>query len=177
MKQEGIRAKIRNTGITQRIKRWEAPPEDCVKVNTDGAKDLLRDSNGDWIICFSKVIRICSVVEAKLWGLFKGLLHARRIGARKVAVELDSNEAFKMLSPRQQGLASPAIMQHIWELMGENWSVTFSFVRREVNKLADNMAKLAQRDDFTGRIFQTPPKVVRSILQEDRHGLMARGHM
>ncbi|KAE8672514.1 hypothetical protein F3Y22_tig00111840pilonHSYRG00033 [Hibiscus syriacus] len=121
---------------------------------------------------FSRAIGICSVIEAELWGVFEGLKHARRIRARNIAIEIDNIEAHSMLTRRHQGLTAPSIL-HIWELMEGNWSVTLSYVPREANKLDDIMAKLVQKDDFAGRIFEKPPEAIRSILQEDRLGLMA----
>ncbi|KAE8722432.1 hypothetical protein F3Y22_tig00013960pilonHSYRG00052 [Hibiscus syriacus] len=38
---------------------------------------------------------------------------------------------------------------------------------RDANKIADSLAKMAQKKEFAGRIFQTPPEAIQSILQEE----------
>ncbi|KAK8977446.1 hypothetical protein V6N11_049575 [Hibiscus sabdariffa] len=58
---------------------WTPPPYGWVKVNTDAAQGegvglmtaggLIRDSNGQWCGGFSKFLRVCSIIDAELWGL------------------------------------------------------------------------------------------------------------
>ncbi|KAE8686784.1 hypothetical protein F3Y22_tig00111027pilonHSYRG00108 [Hibiscus syriacus] len=55
---------------------WHPPPHNWCKVNTDGSRNVenglascggvIRSSNGGWMFGFSKVVGVCSIVEAEL---------------------------------------------------------------------------------------------------------------
>ncbi|MBA0875954.1 hypothetical protein Goshw_026328 [Gossypium schwendimanii] len=55
--------------------KWICIRFGVVKVNTRFASTsgVLRDQNGDWILGFNCRVGICSVYEAKLWGILDGV--------------------------------------------------------------------------------------------------------
>ncbi|KAE8696076.1 hypothetical protein F3Y22_tig00110676pilonHSYRG00016 [Hibiscus syriacus] len=162
--------------------QWIPPPSAWVKTNVDGSRDIqdgyaacgraIRDSNGNWLIGFAKAVGICSVLEAELWGEFEGLLHAWRLGKRQAILETDSADAYRLLIRNSPKVASPTIIMHILELLERQWKVEIKHIRRDANKIADSLATMAQKKEFAGLIFETPPEAILSILQED--GAMMR---
>ncbi|KAE8700719.1 hypothetical protein F3Y22_tig00110556pilonHSYRG00635 [Hibiscus syriacus] len=152
---EGIRAreaitKARNPEMHQSrgIIQWTIPPDEWVKVNTDGARNnqngyatcsgIIRNNQGEWIRGFEKP---------------------------KVIVETDNAEAFQLCSTGRRRMPAPTIMQHIEELVNRSWEA-FSQTRREANRIADELAKLVRQDDFEGIVFQEPPRITLPHPQE-----------
>lgn len=92
---------------------WTAPPQGFVKLNVDGSRDRLtglitaggaiRNAKADWLNGFMLKIGIGSVLEAELWGVFRGILLARDNGFRKVWIEPDCylGEAFDVLNQKR----------------------------------------------------------------------------
>ena len=86
--------KIHNINIsslvveTKKIERWitwKLPIWPWCKLNTDGAKKelgtssaggLIHNHQGMWLTGLSFNIGVCSVIAAKLWGLYQGLILA-----------------------------------------------------------------------------------------------------
>ncbi|KAH1067419.1 hypothetical protein J1N35_032406 [Gossypium stocksii] len=72
---------------------WKAPSIGWYKINVDGAVittigvasagGLVRDSNGNWICGFNRLIGICSPLQAELWGV----LDVLRVAWQKGCVE------------------------------------------------------------------------------------------
>lgn len=69
---------IRNIALT-------FPPQDWIKLNTDGSSKGnpggawcggIRKDNGHWILGFTYHIGFCSARTAELWGIYIGLLRA-----------------------------------------------------------------------------------------------------
>ncbi|KAE8676956.1 putative ADP-ribose pyrophosphatase [Hibiscus syriacus] len=56
----------------------------------------VRDSACDWLIGFSKNIGVSSVLQAELWGIYKGLLLGRSFGLSNLIVQSDSSQLVKM---------------------------------------------------------------------------------
>ncbi|KAE8714290.1 hypothetical protein F3Y22_tig00110198pilonHSYRG00127 [Hibiscus syriacus] len=70
--------------------RWTPPPQGWVKSNIDGARSLnegkascrgvIQGNSSEWVVGFAKNIGMCTIVEAKLWGVLIGLQQAWRLG-------------------------------------------------------------------------------------------------
>ncbi|KAE8709893.1 hypothetical protein F3Y22_tig00110328pilonHSYRG00785 [Hibiscus syriacus] len=60
------------------VEVWEPPPSGWVKLNSDGARHkgtgrtacggVIRNSNRQWVMGYSRAIGICSFFDAELWG-------------------------------------------------------------------------------------------------------------
>lgn len=80
--------------------QWELPPQDWIKLNTDGASKqngeiascggVMRDSSGRRITEFAANVGAINSIEAELWGLFYSLSLAWSGGYRRVMVATDS---------------------------------------------------------------------------------------
>ncbi|KAE8707743.1 hypothetical protein F3Y22_tig00110377pilonHSYRG00345 [Hibiscus syriacus] len=120
------------SGGKQHLVQWEALPTEWVNLNIDGVKEstngyascrgVIRNSNGEWVLGYS-----------------------RAISARKVILEIDSKEVYRLLTRKVQGGTSRSILQYIQELMRRTWTILLSLVQRGANMLTDKMAKLVEK--------------------------------
>ncbi|KAL4379818.1 hypothetical protein GQ457_02G032950 [Hibiscus cannabinus] len=88
--------------VSQSVTPWCCPPSDWVKVNMDGAVNLLmnapaigdvfRSDSGEWLCGFSRRIGCCSIVNAKLWAILDGLQYVLWQGFHRVIIESDCRE-------------------------------------------------------------------------------------
>ncbi|KAK9033053.1 hypothetical protein V6N11_018091 [Hibiscus sabdariffa] len=120
------------------------------KLNSDGAQRLpdgrakcggtIRDSNGNWILGFSKGLGVCWIMEAELWGVYTGLLCARNLNLRDIEIEVDSLKALCFIKLGAHG---------------------------QSNKVADQMMMIADVEDLEVRLFHDPPLEVGRLLHEE----------
>ncbi|KAE8696542.1 putative calcium-binding protein CML28 [Hibiscus syriacus] len=133
---------------------WQPPPHNWCKINTDRSHNIgsgfasyggvFRSSNGGWMFGFSKLIGICSIVEAELWGIHEGLFHGWNLGERLITVETDSLDAVRML-------------KHI---------------SRNANKVTDKLAKIAATRGEVHMVFSTPPLEGIDIVRQEAEDYM-----
>lgn len=79
---------------------WSAPPEQVVKLNTDGASrgnpgiagagGVIRDSTGKWLVGYAAHLGMTSNLAAELHALRLGLILAWDEGYRMVICEMDA---------------------------------------------------------------------------------------
>ncbi|XP_039000432.1 uncharacterized protein LOC120126273 [Hibiscus syriacus] len=105
-----------------------------------------------WLLGFSKAVGIYSTVEAELWGVLEELKHAWRLGKRKIILE-----ALHLLSKKDKDGKPLTILKHAWRLGERTWTISLSQVGRNGNKTVDQLAKLARKREFEGRIMAAPP--------------------
>ncbi|KAK8653119.1 hypothetical protein V6N13_127134 [Hibiscus sabdariffa] len=111
---------------TNRPSSWLPPPLLWFKLNSDGARHkvsgfascggLIRDNMGQCIHGFVKFIRICSVVEAELWGLFVDLTCAKNMSLNQVTVECDNMKDLRLVQQQSTSHGRMLILTHIKEL-------------------------------------------------------------
>ncbi|KAG8502624.1 hypothetical protein CXB51_000013 [Gossypium anomalum] len=109
------------------------PPEDWLKVNTDGARKtntglaaaggVLRDHNGGWKAGFARNIGVYSIVEANL-----------------TTVEL--------IQRSDQEESANAILREIKKMLRWNWTTNLIHTHREGNRVTDTMATIALTKDL-----------------------------
>ncbi|KAL4346674.1 hypothetical protein GQ457_17G015250 [Hibiscus cannabinus] len=107
--------------------RWQPPVSVWFKLNIDGSRvspegfascgGVVRTSSGEWIIGFSKYVRICSTVVAELWDVFEGLVLAWTKGFRKVVLEVDSLDVFRILTRHDTNRCFDFLTRAIHELL------------------------------------------------------------
>ncbi|KAK8686074.1 hypothetical protein V6N13_125101 [Hibiscus sabdariffa] len=109
----------------------------------------------DCRIC--KEYGICLAIEVELWGIYDCLSMAWELGIDRMRLESDCNKAVQVLKDRSFKQGRPSIVQHIWNLMDRRWEVQLVFIRREKNKIADALAKLAWSLPFGYHEFMELP--------------------
>ncbi|KAL4352380.1 hypothetical protein GQ457_06G019070 [Hibiscus cannabinus] len=148
-----------------------------IRANSDGARSqangctscggAIRDSWGGWKLGFYKFIGICSIVEAKLWGVYVHLLCAWDLGLRQVIVEDDSADVIRLIRNPSASANGPLLLLHIDALCNRVCDVKFQQVARSGNIIVGRMAKLADSGDFDVYKFIVPHMAVVDLLVAD----------
>ncbi|KAF7808128.1 ribonuclease H [Senna tora] len=129
-------------------KAWRKPMVGWIKVNTDGAVcrssrkagcgGIIRDNYGNWIKGFVSNLGYASVISAKIWGIYHGLVTAWNLGFRKVELESDSSQAIKMIQMLREASSNLRPLQHkISCLLASDWEVKATHISRNANGCAD----------------------------------------
>ena len=135
------------------VSSWQHPPPEFIKVNVDrsvlwsvgrgGIGVVIRDHGGVWIVGLSRGVQCGEVVRVELLAMLHDLVLAWELGCRRVICEIDSLEAFKLVttasSPPRHSCYQ--ILGDIKRLMKRSWTLRFSHVLRAANIGADYLAK------------------------------------
>ncbi|XP_048493657.1 uncharacterized protein LOC125494128 [Beta vulgaris subsp. vulgaris] len=157
---------------------WKAPPAGCIKVNSDAAifKDnsiglggVARDNEGDVVMATCRKWRGNFDVEvAEAIGMRHALKIAREAGFKVLILETDNFQLYHQLTSRKAPSSSFGnVVNDILVMSRACDSVSFSFVKREGNRVAHNLAKgsenvveeLVWLEDY-------PPEVGRVVLDD-----------
>ncbi|WVZ17705.1 hypothetical protein V8G54_010687 [Vigna mungo] len=100
----------RDNSKFRRLVWWTPPPKGCVKINCDGAYTrngkkaaaggVLRDSGGEFLFAFSRVLRVGSSVEAELFAIKLGMEIGISMGYSNLIVESDLLSAIQLINRR-----------------------------------------------------------------------------
>lgn len=125
---------------------WKSPSNNTVKLNIDGAsKDhnmtesggVIRDMRGDWLKGFFKFLRNCSAIVVGFWGVLKGLKLAKRLGLRRVEMNVDYELVVRTIQEESRSIPNClALIREIMILINEHEIITISHTFRYANALA-----------------------------------------
>jgi ribonuclease HI len=149
-------------------------------LNIDGAwKDgvigcggVIRGSEGEWIYGFNKFIGRGEVYMAELWSVLEGMRLVKRMKFIKVEVKIDSLEVVTDITHNKASkVCGKDLIGRIGELFVDDWDVPFKHSYREVNPLADSLAKhsFLIKDKFN--FFQDYPDHYKHLLDADEQGV------
>ncbi|KAE8695666.1 hypothetical protein F3Y22_tig00110694pilonHSYRG00195 [Hibiscus syriacus] len=134
-------------------KQWKPPNMEVLKVNTDGVVSprasvaasggVIRDSEGRWILCFTRNIGRCSVLHAELWAIMDGLLTC----------------------------IDPSIVRRIRDILKRPWKVVISHVNGGSNEVADALARLGRSGSPGLCCFREVPVEIQHWLDKDKRGM------
>ncbi|KAK9045185.1 hypothetical protein V6N11_059074 [Hibiscus sabdariffa] len=157
---------------------WLRPILGWVKGNTDGVVDMhsdyescggvLRDSNGDWCMGFSRSLSRCSVLMAEMWAVHDMLKHAWSLGYRRVEVETDISEVHAIASGESMALHGNSVVQAVHSLLALDWDVRFSLVNRNHNRVMDALVRLSHEQPISETLYASPPPGVRELVITDK---------
>ncbi|KAK2394949.1 hypothetical protein QL285_056723 [Trifolium repens] len=160
---------------------WKPPTGSFVKLNTDGAlKDngsagcggLIRGSEGEWIGGFAKSVGTCSAFIAELWGVFEGLMYARRMGFLHIELNIDSMTVVKVIKTGNgRNPLGLALVKNIRRLIDLEWEVHISHAYRESNKCADALANIGCTLENETTYYENCPSQIRELLLADVLGI------
>ncbi|KAE8692653.1 Phenylalanine--tRNA ligase alpha subunit [Hibiscus syriacus] len=96
-----------NDPVWKVINQYKGLQRIKIKVNTDGSRNVangLASCEGvicnnarEWLVGFKKNLGLCSILEAKLWGVYVSLYCAWNTGMRKVIIECGNGSVDKLL--------------------------------------------------------------------------------
>ncbi|XP_021729133.1 uncharacterized protein LOC110696153 [Chenopodium quinoa] len=130
---------------------WSPPARDFLKVNVDagsvrdmgsGLGAIIRDSDGQVCACATWQGRECwEVVIAEAKAVVFGLKLANEVGARRLVEESDCLTVIQSFREAAKGTSAfHMLLDDILELSSTFDDVIWSFVRREGNKIAHELA-------------------------------------
>ena len=162
--------------------RWEKPPLNWYKLNTDGAScgnpgrarggGVIRDNAGNWIKGFARYIGYTTSIIAEFWALRDGLKLAIQLGVKNLEVELDAKVIIDLINSRNSSnTAYPSLLLDCRLLPELIPHTKVKHVFREANKCVDALAKNGCHAHEEFVIFDSPPSVdVSDIVYADEIG-------
>ncbi|KAF7801954.1 ribonuclease H [Senna tora] len=161
---------------------WVLPPMDWHKINTDGSTNsdaslagcggIARNHQGNWIGGFHSLIGNCSVLDAELWGIYRGLMFAKKKGLQRVIIETDSMEAIDLIEKAiTRRFSGNRLVGKIYELSTNLGCVIFNHCNREANNCADRLARNSLSFNFGVTELASPPRNLVSLIARDLVGL------
>ncbi|XP_039053118.1 uncharacterized protein LOC120195062 [Hibiscus syriacus] len=86
---------------------------------------------------------------------------------RDIIIETDNRKSLAVVRRESDFRGASAMSTHLDCLLDRDWCLSFKFVPRERNRLADGLGRIAWSLPFGLRVFQVPPTEVHHLLQED----------
>uniref|UniRef100_A0A803N2H0 RNase H type-1 domain-containing protein n=1 Tax=Chenopodium quinoa TaxID=63459 RepID=A0A803N2H0_CHEQI len=165
-------------GSSSTRQKWKLPPEGLCKLNVDGgsleegdasAGAVVRDAAGVVKMAAAWRVEECwepAIAEAK--AMLLGLRAAMDCGHRKLEVESDCLSLFTAIKSRERGGSSlHLVLDDIYHVSGLLDFVSWSFTRREGNKVAHELAHCLSRDTSSRVWFSNFPSCIVSLLEFD----------
>ncbi|KAJ1388403.1 Ribonuclease H domain [Sesbania bispinosa] len=160
---------------------WTTPPEDWVKVNTDGSVrnggaqaacgGIIRNHLGGWLLGFQENLGSASVLMAEMRGIINGLEVAWSLGAEKVLLECDSMVDVKLVTDGVSDVHPYSfLVKRIRDLLVRHWEVKVCHIWREGNCVADCLANAGHDSAFGVHTLHLAPTYVSVFLQFDAMG-------
>ncbi|KAF7826059.1 ribonuclease H [Senna tora] len=160
----------------------DPPPSNWYKINTDGSVvgeqgmagcgGIIRNDQGNWISGFLSFIGSCSVLDAELWGIYRGLVLVKKKGLQRVMVECDSKEAIGLIEKaRALRFTNNRMVGKIFELSTNLDRVVFSYSPREANGCANWLARRSLYYSIGVKELDSPPSYLLKLMDRDKIGL------
>ncbi|VVA38500.1 PREDICTED: ribonuclease [Prunus dulcis] len=170
----------RNSKLPKHVLKlhWSPPCAGWFKINVDGscmgvlgaisAGGIIRNDAGIWVKGFVTKLGSGSILEAELWGVFRGLLLTWNEGIRRIHMECDSLTAVSLING-ETGTNHPlsSIIHCCKDLLLHDWECTIYHIYREQNSAADHMAHLGQNSSLGFHVIDLPPPSIVSLLAND----------
>ncbi|XP_074298465.1 uncharacterized protein LOC141629347 [Silene latifolia] len=161
---------------------WKLPGEGVVKVNTDAGVvaglgislgAVARDSSGQlqWAVAFQMgADRSPKMAEAE--AVLMGLKEAKRAGYARIIMESDCLNVITDLREKKTGRTDIfRVYDYIFSLCNSFISVVFSYVRRESNSVAHNVAHSVPWEYGRRAWIEDVPRNVLDAISSDLNGM------
>ncbi|KAK8589763.1 hypothetical protein V6N12_024154 [Hibiscus sabdariffa] len=161
---------------------FQLPFKEWIFVNLTNSGRFSRDGAA-WNLLFgyllwllwnrrnARVFDVCNLNSdgAELWGIYESLRAAWSVGIRKLVEEVDSLNAIRAIQEGLDGQSAFTPVPYIVELLNHDRSFKLEHIRREGNRLADSLAKLASFDDLLCQHLLAAPACILPVVQSDGH--------
>jgi len=102
-----------------------------------GCGGLIRGSEDEWLVGFSKFLGKCNAFVAKLWRVLEGLWCAKRMRFTAVELNVDSLAVVNIITSGKESNASGrTLVEKIRKLLQMEWEVKVKHSYREANRCA-----------------------------------------
>lgn len=127
-------------------------------MNRMGGWGVIRDENGRWVSGFSTMMGAGDAFKVVLTSLHKGLLHTWELELRNVVSCVDFLEVQHVLTNNGdvQNYWHKEVILLIRTLLARNCNVSVVHIPREMNTVANALAKLAIIDDWNWKVWRFP---------------------
>ncbi|GLT96253.1 hypothetical protein SLE2022_138940 [Rubroshorea leprosula] len=161
---------------------WDPPPPEWIKLNTDGSVignpvlggcgGVFRDSQGQWVLGFTRNIGFTTALAAKLWAIKDGLQLAFNLHFNHIIIETDCYVAFQLISttPNPHHPLGTLILD-CRALLNKIPHARLRHVFRESNMVADTMAKRGAQSSSNFTILYNCPTDVELLCLADVVGV------
>ncbi|OIT21644.1 putative ribonuclease h protein, partial [Nicotiana attenuata] len=168
----------KNTHPTPLYIKWNPPPQNHYKLNTNGTasrnpglngkRGVIRSSDGNWIIGFSRNIAFCTSIQMELTTLLYGLRLSLQYGYYPLEINLDAKEVITLLhtnNPHYTNLVNDCRL-----LLRQLGDPIIQHIYREANMVADGLAKYGTQLPCNSRLqlFDTTLPFVYNDFQSDK---------
>ena len=173
---------IPKTRVSQPCVQWKPPPENLAKINFDGA--IFSEANKSWIgvvVRNSQGLVLASYsqqlpqaycpLEVEAMAAAKAFQFACKIGISNAVLERDSLLLISALRGGTKNLSPYGILlEDVWVCSTLFTQLCYSYVKREDNKIAHNLARFAVNiPGFFVWMNDVPLQFI-SVLQTDLAG-------
>nr|XP_023912601.1 uncharacterized protein LOC112024185 [Quercus suber] len=160
------------------LSRWKAPPTGYFKINTDAAAFddercscigvVIRDCRGVVLPASSKVLPASFPAEIfEALALQEGVLLAAEMEVSHAIFESDSLSIIQAISEKLHGGEFGHIIRNIWEVAASFTWCSFKHLKREGNKVAHELARIARNSGASQVWKWSCPSLVEHLLVED----------
>ncbi|KAL4277908.1 hypothetical protein GQ457_03G021160 [Hibiscus cannabinus] len=118
---------------------------------------VIRNHEGRWVRGITKFIGVCSALEAEAWGAYMILLVARNLGINRIVLLLDCMEVVRLANLEYLPPGALTIMMYFREILSYDWCIEVHHIDRKRNRLAHDLAKLADGSSLCPIHFPHPP--------------------
>ncbi|ONI02531.1 hypothetical protein PRUPE_6G204400 [Prunus persica] len=162
------------------VRYWSPPNGNFVKINVDGAVNLLigfrglgiviRDSMGDLLLAAYKGLHgMFSPKATKLYAAIMRLQIASQMGHRSVILEMDAKEIIMNLQTYEQSwLVEGALVDEVRGLFNRFDHISCHFAPRERNQVAHLLAKQALLPQDFQVWLEDDPLWISNVLANDK---------
>lgn len=164
--------------LTPKPMVWQKPPHNFYTLNSDatisnsgalvGCGGLLKDELGSLVWAYTHKLDPCTILEAELWSIYRGVAIAQGKGIQNLVVETDNAMAIQLLvdgvSPSH---ALAAIVVSIKAMLPTPTQVQWHHVFREANRATDALVRFCVGQFRVFSVFDSAPACTTSILEED----------
>ncbi|KAK9032396.1 hypothetical protein V6N11_056665 [Hibiscus sabdariffa] len=125
---------------------------------------------GNFTVKSAYVLRCGPTVsdDGKLWQLIHKY-RARNLGITRIVLLLDCMEVVRMAKLEYLPPGAPTIMMYLREILSYDWCIEIHHIDRKRNRLAHDLAKLADESSLCPIYFPHPP--VSFVLSEYANGI------
>lgn len=163
-------------------KNWRPPPVGMLKLNTDSSFNrnkclahagvIIRNEYGDVLTGLSKVFHTSSPLLAEALSLREGLVFAVSLGIQCLVAENDSLDLIRACRGELQNGEILSLIGDIQCLKTRFQKIGFTWVPREGNKVAHQIAALASHHNLPACWTWRPPPSLSSLIQKDKQLLL-----
>lgn len=121
-----------------------------------GFGGVFRDETGIWLSGYFRKLDSCSSLEAKMWGLYRGLTIVLEKGLHEVIIETDLSLTENLLTERPlQNYSFCSIIEDSRHLI-QRCNCTIRSIMREGNKCIDILAKMGSNQTDQLVVMEEP---------------------